>query len=417
MPKIKIRNFGPVKAGYTQNDGFLDISRITLFIGNQGSGKSTVAKLISTFMWMEKVLVRGDYTKDDFTEADFLKTRLPYHRIEKYISKNTDPELEYIGDEYRIAYIKKGLIIEKTNGNQYITPQIMYVPAERSIVASTENPWKLKIISPSLIDFLGEYESALGDMGMENLALPLQGTSIEYDKSRKTVYVNGNDYHIELSDAASGFQSLVPLFAVSRYLTKLMSLPQKNEPKSSDEQKIFDEYKKEIYTNTNLTAQEREDEIKKFEKKQTKNAFVNIIEEPELNLFPHAQWQVLQKLLEFNNTKNKDDVISNKLIITTHSPYFINYLTLAIEASTAIEFCKTEKQKQELFKIVPENSMVTSQDLNIYELDENDGTINLLEPYEGLPSDENKLNYYLGETNDLFSKLMEMEGTRACQFH
>ena len=62
MSKIKIKNFGPVKAGLS-NDEWLDINKVTVFIGNQGSGKSTVAKVISTFTWIEKALVRGDYDK------------------------------------------------------------------------------------------------------------------------------------------------------------------------------------------------------------------------------------------------------------------------------------------------------------------------------------------------------------------
>ena len=60
MSKIKIRNFGPIKEGYQENGGWIDIKKVTIFIGNQGSGKSTVAKLISTFMWLEKALIRGD---------------------------------------------------------------------------------------------------------------------------------------------------------------------------------------------------------------------------------------------------------------------------------------------------------------------------------------------------------------------
>ena len=52
MGKIKIKNFGPIKEGYQDNDGWIDIKKVTVFIGNQGSGKSTVAKLISTFVWI-----------------------------------------------------------------------------------------------------------------------------------------------------------------------------------------------------------------------------------------------------------------------------------------------------------------------------------------------------------------------------
>jgi predicted ATPase len=43
MSKIRIKNFGPVKDGYPENNGWLEVKKVTVFIGNQGSGKSTVA--------------------------------------------------------------------------------------------------------------------------------------------------------------------------------------------------------------------------------------------------------------------------------------------------------------------------------------------------------------------------------------
>lgn len=49
MSRIKIKNFGPIKATTSATDGWIDISKVTVFTGNQGSGKSTVAKLVSTF--------------------------------------------------------------------------------------------------------------------------------------------------------------------------------------------------------------------------------------------------------------------------------------------------------------------------------------------------------------------------------
>ena len=54
MSQIKVKNFGPIKSGFAENYGFIDIRKITVFIGNQGTGKSSIAKLISTLSWLEK---------------------------------------------------------------------------------------------------------------------------------------------------------------------------------------------------------------------------------------------------------------------------------------------------------------------------------------------------------------------------
>ena len=49
MRRLIIRNVGPIKS--------LDIrlNKINVFIGPQGSGKSTIAKIISFCSWLEKV--------------------------------------------------------------------------------------------------------------------------------------------------------------------------------------------------------------------------------------------------------------------------------------------------------------------------------------------------------------------------
>ena len=49
MSNITIRNFGAIK----EQSAPIEIKKVTFFIGNQGSGKSTVAKLISIFSWIE----------------------------------------------------------------------------------------------------------------------------------------------------------------------------------------------------------------------------------------------------------------------------------------------------------------------------------------------------------------------------
>ena len=46
---------------FDSEDGFIDFSKLTLFIGGKETGKSTVAKLFSLCSWLEKAFFRGDY--------------------------------------------------------------------------------------------------------------------------------------------------------------------------------------------------------------------------------------------------------------------------------------------------------------------------------------------------------------------
>src|ERR1700754_2370562 len=120
MSKIKIKNFVPIREAYGED--WIDIRRVTAFIGNQGSGKSTVAKLISTFTWIEKALTRGDYDIKHFERKNKLKNQyLSFHRIENYFSK--DSSIEYKGEAYNITYKNENLHIEDAKNGEYPLPQ------------------------------------------------------------------------------------------------------------------------------------------------------------------------------------------------------------------------------------------------------------------------------------------------------
>ena len=141
---------------------------------------------------------------------------------------------------------------------------------------------------------------------------------------------------------------------------------------------------------------------KKINEKYVCKYFVNIVEEPEQNLFPTSQQLLLNSLLEFNNG-------GNMLIMTTHSPYLINYLTLAVEAHKLKSRVNTDSLKNQLSEIVPLSATVDYSSLVIYELNETDGSIEKLKNFHGLPSDENYLNERLADSNDSFSKLLDIE--------
>lgn len=139
MSSIKIKNFGPIGEGNVENDGWIDISRVTVFIGEQGSGKSTVAKLISTFSWIEKDLFRSDGSTLRFRKQErIFKKYLEYHRISSYLKDST--EIEYDGEAYHICYTKgNNLEITPKQPSYYQLPKITYYPAERNFISSIKS--------------------------------------------------------------------------------------------------------------------------------------------------------------------------------------------------------------------------------------------------------------------------------------
>lgn len=395
MSSIIIKNFGAIK----MHNAPIEIKKVTFFIGNQGSGKSTVAKLIATFMWIEKALVRGDYDKKWFMRKNrFKNTFLPYHRIENYLKENTF--IQYEGEAYIITYENEFLKLEEKKNNNYSLPQIMYVPSERNFIAYVKSPKELKLSSEALKEFLTEFDNSKEIV--KNLELPINEVILDYDKLNDTLNLKGKDYKykIKLTEASSGFQSFVPIYMVSNYLVN--TIKKDSEVKVGMSGEEINRFRKEIeqlYKDKHLSDEQKRIAISVLPKKFNKTSFINIVEEPEQNLFPTSQRDMLYSLLKINN-----EIADNKLIITTHSPYLVNYVSLAVEAGKLKQGVIAEKGGR-LNEIVP----INANDLAIYQLKEEDGTIKLLDSYEGIPSDENFLNDEIGRTNELFADLLDLQ--------
>lgn len=407
MSKIKIKNFGPIKEGLSGNDGWMDIKKVTAFMGNQGSGKSTIAKLISTLSWIEKVLTRGDFKEKEFTDSKFRNKYCGYHRISNYFIKDKT-EIFYESDSYKFAYTKAGnFTIQKIeNGlNRYPLPQIMYVPAERNFISMVTKPNLIKQLPDGLLTFLSEYDNAKESI-KGAFSLPINNAFLEYNKQNDIVTVKGDDYKIKLNEASSGFQSIVPLYLVSKYLSESVKDQANNATKmSSDDTKRFEENVKSIWDNKSLNDAQRRAALSALSERFNKSAFINIVEEPEQNLFPSSQWDMMKSLLSFNNSLQ-----ANKLIITTHSPYLINGFTIAVKTAMVKEMIKDKPEALEyLNAIYPMDSMIYPEDLVIYELDEDKGTVKMLESNRGLPSDDNYLNMMLDESNTIFAQLLQIQ--------
>lgn len=406
MSRIKIKNFGPIKEALLSKNGWIDIKKVTILVGNQGSGKSTVAKLISVFLWIEKVLTRGDFKEEEFTAAKFRAKYCAYHRITNYFIKDKT-ELFYEGESFCFTYTTGGdFLIERVSGSMdvYQLPQIMYVPAERSFISMVK-PNLIKDLPDVLLTFLEEYEHAKDSIkGVFNL--PINHASLEYNKQNDIVFVKGEDYRIRLMESSSGFQSIVPLLLVSQYLSdSVRDQAGKFRKMSADEAKRFKKEVASIWANEDLTDSQRRIALSVLSSKFNKAAFINIVEEPEQNLFPTSQWEIMQSLLAFNNSLE-----ANKLVITTHSSCLINGLLIAVKAGMLKEKAGSNSDMlKRINEIYLTDSSILPDDIGIYEFDEERGSISLLETCEGVSPDDNFLNSLLEKTNDIFANLLEIQ--------
>ena len=140
MSRIKIKNFGPIREGFVDNDGWMDIEKVTVFIGDQGSGKSTVAKLISTFSWLEKSLHRGDIKVEQLNVSVF-ETLCRQQELGEYFSENT--LLCFEGDVFDFESDAKNKIFNgkahHPKNDQYILPKIQYFSAARNLLTILYN--------------------------------------------------------------------------------------------------------------------------------------------------------------------------------------------------------------------------------------------------------------------------------------
>ena len=145
-------------------------------------------------------------------------------------------------------------------------------------------------------------------------------------------------------------------------------------------------------------SQSEKDNISKIEKISHKfipACFYNIVEEPEQNLFPETQAEVLYELLECKNANSR-----NKLVISTHSPYILTALNNAILASDV--YNKTHQAVES----IPLSKMVSFDDVSAYKLE--DGKIISITDNESRLIDASQIDVCSSIINEVFDELMDL---------
>ena len=193
--KLSVRHFGPI------SNLDIIIRPMTLFIGTQGSGKSTIAKLLTFCRESLKadILDRLNNTKrlQDFGINDYLQE-------DSYISYN----LKY--DEATMpceVIYEDGHFIVKMGDNQPADIQrFLYVPAERNLIGNMSEAiasmWSAQIpISSLLLNYMSQFERATKELPVYDI--PFFDVSYVKQDNRNMISLNGKDKLLPLSASSS----------------------------------------------------------------------------------------------------------------------------------------------------------------------------------------------------------------------
>lgn len=322
IESLEIKDFGPIKHIHVE-----DIKPMTVLIGESGSGKSTIMKVLALSRWLYKMMSIRSYLKYSGVKKSPFRFRidslLRTVGLENYMRTSTI-----------ITYKNGEVVIRLENGNlngtsQYIPKsqlsleKISFISDNRNLVADIiEGKISVKkqfYLNETYEDYVKASES-IRDFGVDYLGVKLEVRKTQQGLKHRIVSTeNGNTFDIKLSDASSGTKNIMPLNLIVEYYSKKFDIV------GSMNQAIFS-YVTKADSLKDFKAVENVGEL------SHKRVHL-FIEEPELSLFPESQLHLVDFIT--------DRVISNgpedydiSLMIATHSPYIVNYLNVLLSRKT-----------------------------------------------------------------------------------
>jgi predicted ATPase len=388
IEKLIVHNFGPIQTAD------LDLRKVTVFIGDQASGKSVLAKLValmrrhsfleqhqrSKIWWQEQFEYFGldDFQPDkstiEFTNDDFfiqfneLKSKLTYNNkrfgiLIKEI-KNLENRQNKIDEASSIEFERENyekatqLGVEKNQNTisllklkselklSFLASE--YIPAERVLLSFMRCHHFEDLYLDDFIQKFKDKRVLKKKMPVFPLNIAFHHDEDELDENWITLADGTAAF--PLHKASSGIQSLVPLT-------------------------VF------------------------METINPKQKYQFIIEEPELNLYPTTQKKVVESIIE-KCTKG-----DNRLIITTHSPYVLTTLSNLIQAKNVLK--KSPEKAKAIYAIVPPQQLLDFEDVAIYFVA--NGTVKSLRDEAFQNIDATPLDSVSNELGAIFDKLLDLE--------
>lgn len=341
MASIHIKNIGPLV-----DTGIVPLTRVMLLLGPQGSGKSTLMKILCYCRWIEKeITLNGDKQKYYNQYRRFYKTLCKFHRLsDDFFSQ--DSYIHYEGDTLRIIWKGTDTNVKckrhsKQGNKGVIIPKLSFIPAERNLVSAIANIDKAYRGNPSedmLFNYVLELGEARSQYGEEAQPLELSiNRDLSYFSSslgQDMIKMTRVGKVIQSYYASSGIQSAFPIDLISSYLFGSIGKPLNMTP--------VEMLRRFAYDNIELFLAEDWEKIMTQMRAYQYGSIQLYIEEPEQNLYPESQRDLLLSLLSRMLEAKERESSPSSLIMTTHSPYMLSVMNTQITLARAYQYLTDE---------------------------------------------------------------------------
>jgi hypothetical protein len=343
---------------------------------------------------MEKRAARADILELLEEGGKWIDRLKIYHRLSNgYFSTESAIYYngEYVNYLFNCEYSEKTGIritgneksrIDYKSGGKFLNTKVVYIPAERNFVSVISNLDKYTETRDSIQDFISSWFEAKRNYTNEN-KLPILELGVKYhtDNTDNDFLTHDDGTKLTLRVASSGLQSMVPLLALYEYITT--GIYGTSKPMSVEERDaLIRKYREMVKAKKEAKESIDSDDLEMLYDLISSKNYINsqfIIEEPEQNLFPSTQRDLVYHLLQLI-TGERD----HRLTITTHSPYILYALNNCMMAGLLYDKMKKEDQT----KLKCKYAKIDPSKVSIYEI--RDGVIEKIQRKNGLISD----NYF-----------------------
>ena len=402
MASIRIKNIGPLT-----DTGDVSLGKFNVVIGKQSTGKSTLMKILCFCQWIEKKIMIGEdkTTISAYTHySRFLKELKQFHRFnDNYF--NSQSEIHYIGECIMIDLVgtKNAKItrLPKFETHKHNT-KLCFIPSERNLVSAIKNvdrAYKSKdidIVFNHIFEWGEAKESTSEDSPVD---LKIVGDmEYYYDnvKDSDIIHLRKEKRQISPFFASSGVQSVLPIVVMVNYLTESIF----SDIVDLSKRGISDLFKQFMSAKRDAEFSYVADQVSKIVNYQNTKIF---IEEPEQNLFPSAQQELIMHIASRINYACEQTKLPSSVTMTTHSPYVLTAFNMLIKAAEV-----ATKSSEKVYAVIPQDMTIPISDIRAYYISESGRLTSIIDEELGMivGNDLDKASDVVEDTVSYFNNIM-----------